>query len=70
MFKEIYEQNQARGWNIFHIEVKKNVFTLTMNYRRKTGTSLENIQHIHKKNSHEEKKIGDSRRITGLLVKL
>lgn len=70
MFKEIYEQNQAHGWNIFCTEVKKNVFTLTMNYRGNTGTSLENIQHIHKKNSHEKRKTGDSRRITGLLVKL
>lgn len=44
-----------------------------MNYKGKTGMSLENIQHIHKKNLHEEKKIGDSTRITGFrqpLVKL
>lgn len=44
-----------------------------MNYRGKTGMSLEDVQHIHKKNLHEEKKIGDSRRITGFrqpLVKL
>lgn len=35
--------------------------------------SLENVQHIHKKKLHEEKKTGDSRRITGFrqsLVKL
>lgn len=41
-----------------------------MNYRGKIGMSLENVQHIHK---NEEKKIGDSRRITGFrqpLVKL
>lgn len=44
-----------------------------MSYREKTGMSLENIQHIHKKNLYEEKQIGDSRRITGFrqpLVKL
>lgn len=35
--------------------------------------SLENVQHIHKTNLQEEKKIGDSRRIPGFrqpLVKL
>lgn len=49
------------------------MFILTTNYRGKAGMSLENIKYIHKKNSHEEKKIGDSRRITGFgqpLVKL
>lgn len=42
----------------------KKIFILTMNYRGKTGISLENVQYIHKKNL-QEKKIGDSRRITG-----